>query len=162
MKSSLIHPRGFLRRLTFLAAITICIAGCCTGPPPDNPKVEDVHPPDSREAGNLTFYDDAGNSVATARLSLPHDAGQVKDFTGTWRLLSSAPRFPKDSTSSGRYAGHGQDSRVSIDLNPGVADNNVILKGNIQERKFSGSWMRASVAGAKPMGAFQLDLQLTQ
>ncbi|MDB5173604.1 MAG: hypothetical protein JWN51_2377 [Phycisphaerales bacterium] len=51
---------------------------------------------------------------------------------------------------------------MSIDLNPGVADNNVILKGNIQERKFSGSWMHASVAGAKPMGAFQLDLQLTQ
>jgi hypothetical protein len=150
-------------RLAFLSVITVCLAGCCKDMPQDNPKaVEVVRLPDSREGGNLTFYDDSGNPVATARLSLPPDAVRMKDFSGVWRLLTSTPPFPKDSPLSGAYAGHGQNGRVSIDLNPGVADNNVILDGSIRDGKFSGQWVRATVAGGKPMGTFQLDLQPTQ
>ncbi|MDB5357113.1 MAG: hypothetical protein JWN24_3566 [Phycisphaerales bacterium] len=150
-------------RLAFLSVITVCLAGCCKDMPQDNPKaVEVVRLPDSREAANLTFYDDLGNSVATARLSLPPDAGQMKSLTGNWRLLSSAPRFPRGSTSSGTYAGPGRNGGLWIDLNPGVADNNVILDGSIRDGKFSGQWVRATVTGGKPMGTFQLDLQPTQ
>jgi len=64
-------------RRAFLLVITVCLAGCVRTRLRTIPRLRKSFVfPDSREAGNLTFYDDSGNPVATARLSLPTRCGQ--------------------------------------------------------------------------------------
>jgi hypothetical protein len=62
--------------------------------------------------------------------------------------------FPSGSTTSGKYSADVHDQRISIDLNPGWADNNVVLSGSVSNGSLSGKWYRATFSGGKEMGTF--------
>jgi hypothetical protein len=101
--------------------------------------------------------DQAGNVVATADVELPESlqAGEGT-FKGNWKLLSSKPAFPSDSTKTGSYAGSVDGGLASIDLNPGVADNNVVLGWSAGTEPITGTWYHATFSGGKAMGTFVL------
>ena len=104
---------------------------------------------------NLIFRDRAGNIVATGTLSLPNPLPAVgQSFDGRWELRWSTNSFPADSTKSGKYSGEVQETGVSIDLNPGVADSNVLLNGSVINGSLSGRWSHSTIAGGEDLGAF--------
>jgi hypothetical protein len=68
--------------------------------------------------------------------------------------VRESTRAPADATRSGKYVGQVQDRGVSIDLNPGVADNNVTLSGTPSDGSLSGRWQHSTFAGARETGTF--------
>ena len=128
-----------MKTLWFIATSVMFLAGC------------------ANEGSELVIRDAAGNVVATADLRLPDQlpaAGQ--DFEGRWQLKSSTGSFPADSTANGKYSGIVHEQGVSIDLNPGVSDNNVVLSGSAINGSLSGNWHHATFVGSKPMGSFTI------
>jgi len=96
--------------------------------------------------------------VATAILVLPELGVEDQEFTGTWEMVSTSPEFPKQSVTPGSYKGAIQKGTISIDLNPGWADNNVVFWGEIKGELLTGQWFHATFAGGAPMGKFILRL----
>ena len=60
-----------------------------------------------------------------------------QQFAGRWQLTSSTPAFPSGAWSSGNYSGYVHASGVSCDLNPRMADNNVVLNGKVAGGTFA-------------------------
>ena len=48
--------------------------------------------------------------------------------------------------------------QFSIDLNRGMADNNVTLSGAPGGEPITGTWYHATFAGGKPMGTYTLSI----
>jgi hypothetical protein len=150
-----------MSRLALLALIPFAAIGCNKPPPPTAivetrpaPTVEEPQAPMSE----LVLFDQKGKVVARCELALPENAAAKSQFSGSWRLLSYSPNFPKNSTSpGGQYTGHAEGGRLSIDLNPGVTDSNVVLDGKVENGKISGEWILATVIGGTPKGTFELD-----
>jgi hypothetical protein len=150
-----------MTRLLLLGLITFTAIGCST-PPAPSAKVETRPAPTVEESqapmSELVLFDQKGKVVARCELALPENAAGKSQFSGSWRLLSYSPNFPKNSTSpGGQYTGHAEGGRLSIDLNPGVADSNVVLDGKVDNGKISGEWILATVIGGTPKGTFELD-----
>ena len=76
--------------------------------------------------------------------------------SGTWILECVAPceNFGPH-TGSGALRGSIQGKRVIVDLNPGWADNNVLLSGSIDKDRFSGTWMWSTFVGPTSEGRFE-------
>ena len=112
------------------------------------------------EGGDLVVRDAAGAVVATGHLRLPDRLPPVgQSFEGTWQLASAGGVFPTGAATSGTYTGvvHGRD--VSIDLNPGVADNKVVLSGSVANGALTGRWRYETFAGRKDKGTFTVGRQ---
>ena len=121
----------------------------------------DGHPstsqPSTAPAGNLTFRDAAGGVVATGTIVLPHTLpASGETFEGTWQLISSNAGFPSGATRNGTCQGHVYDEWISIDLNPGMADNNVVFHWSPTTRPITGPWYHATDAGGEQMGTFTM------
>lgn len=141
---------GCLRNVGLVAAVLLTAAAC-------ERRRGTSSPPSTAPAGNLVFHDAAGDVVATADLDLPDELPAADgEFHGKWKLLSSEPAFPSGSTKSGSYKGSVHDGLFSIDLNPGAADNNVVLGWTPKTDPITGTWYHATFAGGKPMGTFNL------
>jgi hypothetical protein len=101
------------------------------------------------------FRDAAGAVVASADLRLPEPLPATgTSFRGNWRLTSSKAGFPAAAPGSDAYEGEVRDGHVWINLNPGVADSNVMLSGSVGDGALGGTWYYATIAGGKPMGSF--------
>ena len=126
-----------MKTICFIVTSLVVLTGCAT------------------EGGNLILRDRAGGVVATGDLRLPGELPPVgRSFEGQWRLRTSRGTFPAQAVRSGKYAGTVQEHGVSIDLNPGVADNNVWLVGSVSNGSLRGKWQHATFMGAKEMGSF--------
>jgi hypothetical protein len=108
-------------------------------------------------AGNLVLRDAAGEVVATADLELPDKLPpNGQSFSGTWHLAFSKPAFPSRATKTGAYKLQVLEGLASIDLNPGAADNNVVLGWSAAAEPITGTWYHATFSGGKAMGRFSL------
>lgn len=111
----------------------------------------------AKEDSTLVFRDFAGNVVATGDLQIPdHLPSAGQSFEGRWQLTSSSGSFPATSVKSGKYSGKVHGQGVSIDLNPGMFDNSVVLSGSITNGSLSGNWYHVTIAGGKEMGSFSV------
>lgn len=102
---------------------------------------------------NIALNDKAGNVVALGNIDLPSSIPPVGiSFQGACKLNVLLPDV---DIKSDLYEGNVHANEVVIDLNPGIADNNIILKGTISGRSLGGNWYKTSIAGAKEMGTFR-------
>ncbi|MFL6656729.1 MAG: hypothetical protein ACJ8GW_01555 [Massilia sp.] len=104
----------------------------------------------------LALSDASGKVVATMTVTLPVSSSTSgQSFEGTWQLHSHTGAFPISAVHEGHYLGVQQDGQLLLDLNPGVADNNVVLEAQAQTPPMAGRWRLATVAGFQPGGSFQ-------
>jgi hypothetical protein len=136
-----------MRTAFLIPLILLALLGCDKRPLASQPS--------ATPAGNLTFRDAAGGVVATADLTLPATLPAVgQTFKGKWQILSSKPDFPAGG--SGTYEANVYEEWVSIDLTPGMADNNVVFHWTPTSQPITGPWYHATFAGGKPMGTFSI------
>ena len=136
-----------MRSICLIATMFLLALGCESRP--------STSPPSPVPAGNVVFRDAAGNVVATADVELPETL-RAGAFKGKWKLISSKPAFPSGATKSGSYEGSVDGDHASINLNPGMADNNVVLGWSTKTDLITGTWYHATFSGGKPMGTFVL------
>jgi len=116
--------------------------------------VDSPLPETEPSAYSYRAYTSAGILAVVGTLTLARtDSTRI---TGTWTLegVSSTDRVgPQVGT--GILAGEFRDPKLSLDLNPGWRDNNVILIGSIQGTKIVGTWAWITFAGPTTNGTFE-------
>jgi hypothetical protein len=76
--------------------------------------------------------------------------------SGTWSFVAVLPSEkvgPQIGT--GGLTGTIQKSSISINLNPGWADNNVFLQGTVSSDRITGRWMWSTFIGPTAEGTFE-------
>jgi hypothetical protein len=98
----------------------------------------------------------AGAPLLTGRLVI--DILEDSTIVGTWSThwVSGADTTVEvgDQVGSGTLAGRQTEDGAHIDLNPGYADNNVILLAAPAEKGFAGTWYWSTIAGPRTGGRF--------
>ena len=100
-----------------------------------------------------TGYDKSGNKIVEGRLSiLSLESTHLK---GSWQLSKIGnPEKLGPQEGQGTFAGELNEGRVTLNLNPEMADNNVSLTGRIESINFRGTWSFAGFAGEINRGTF--------
>ena len=99
-------------------------------------------------------YDSTGILIVKGWLSL--NRINSTQFNGDWSLEKIG-----NTDNIGPQLGDGvligvmQSNNISINLNPGTVDNNVILNGVITDGVIEGSWHCITIAGATNWGTFR-------
>ena len=101
-----------------------------------------------------TGYDKGGEKIVEGRLSIESLAStQIK---GSWQLNKIGnPEKLGPQVGKGTFAGEIKEDRVTINLNPEMADNNVNLAGRIDGLNFRGTWSFSGFAGEINRGTFE-------
>ena len=77
-------------------------------------------------------------------------------ISGTWSLtLQLAGEQVGPQFGTGTLAGNRNQSSISINLNPGWADNNVFLNGTVGPNGISGQWEWSTFVGTSAHGSFE-------
>lgn len=99
-------------------------------------------------------YTSGGTLAVSGTLTIA--AKDSNGIVGTWALegVGSVDRIGPQ-IGAGTLQGVLTDSKISIDLNPGWRDNNVILLGSVGEDKISGTWSWVTIAGPTSTGTFE-------
>ena len=99
-------------------------------------------------------YNSKGDLVVEGTLKLT--VTKEGDVSGTWTL---AKKGQSDNVGpqvgSGSLSGKRDGSSISINLNPGWADNNVFLNGKIEGTAITGTWSWSTFAGPTSEGRFE-------
>ena len=99
-------------------------------------------------------FDAKGLLVVVGPMSLT--ATDTTSVSGTWAFEGvSAGNHIGPQVGSGRLVGNIQGTTISINLNPGWADNNVILLGTIGSHQITGTWTWVTFAGPTTKGTFE-------
>ena len=81
------------------------------------------------------------------------DTGTV---SGEWHIQSIANRGDIGPQSGdGQLTGALFDTTLHVNLNPGWADNNVLLTGRFDTASYHGSWVWATIVGISNRGTFE-------
>jgi hypothetical protein len=119
---------------------------------------------DFEDVYRYTAFDEGGTIVVTGTLrieQLPSDVASEPDrLRGSWTLEATSSEVgPQDG--QGALAGTLEDTiegpTFSIDLNPGMADDNVLLNGRIVDEgaRLEGTWQHLGFAGPLAAGRFE-------
>ena len=116
--------------------------------------------PEDQFDGNYLAYDQSGNLILQGLLHFT--VNEDSTVTGSWEI----DWVPGANTSlqvgqqigSGGLVGQIINGRLNLDLNPGWADNNVILQGNWSEGEMDGTWRWVTFAGPTTYGRFHLEM----
>jgi hypothetical protein len=101
-------------------------------------------------------FDTNGNLVVEGVLNLT--VGATNRVQGDWRLQEVKPSKLKKlgpQTGSGKVEGEIKQDRINLDLNPGWADNNIILNGRVTTTNILGTWGYYGFAGELAGGKFE-------
>lgn len=111
-----------------------------------------------------TAYNDADEQVVSGFLNLEFDNGGEDDLWyniyGRWDFsdVGDGGEEPCHWTGEGELEG-GVDATTfeegSIDLNPNVTDNNLVLNGRFEDNRFIGNWDVITFAGSICSGRFE-------
>ena len=108
-----------------------------------------------QHAGTYRYsgYEDAGGLVITGRITL---SAQTNPVTGEWSLRQvGEPIGPiGPQIGEGVLRGSLSGSQLAADLNPGWADNNVFLNGQLTGNTWTGLWSYSTFGGAVNGGPF--------
>ena len=101
-------------------------------------------------------FDTNGTLVVEGVLNL--NINNTNRVEGDWKLHEVKPQNIKSLGSqigSGKLAGQINKSKINLDLNPGWADNNVLLSGEVTTTNISGTWGYYGFAGEIVGGKFE-------
>lgn len=136
-----------LSLLVIISVIAVSFCGC-----------QDRGNPVSRgpvPAGSYRYqgFDSEGASIVVGVISISYrDSVSV---VGEWALQNIGPAsniWPQIGT--GLLTGRVDGRSISIDLNPGWADNNVVLDGKLVDGRIEGQWTWITFAGPTTRGTF--------
>ncbi|HKC62073.1 MAG TPA: hypothetical protein VKB86_00440 [Pyrinomonadaceae bacterium] len=107
-------------------------------------------------------YDQKGDKVVEGRLSITSvqtkriQSEEQIQLKGNWQLnkVGNQERIG-DQVGSGNLVGSIIQGKVYINLNPNIADANVLLEGTIEGKRFHGTWSLKGVAGTISQGTFE-------
>lgn len=106
-------------------------------------------------AGSYRYegYDSKGNSIVVGVISISFvDSVAVK---GEWALEKNGPSDNiGPQIGAGLLTGMVDGRDVSINLNPGWVDNNVVLQGTFENDRLRGRWSWITFAGRTSEGTF--------
>lgn len=88
------------------------------------------------------------------RIDVLPDSTIVGTWSAEWAPGADTTVQVGDQIGSGSLRGKQTEAGTYIDLNPGYADNNVILQPVPVERGFTGTWYWSSIAGPQTYGRF--------
>jgi hypothetical protein len=116
--------------------------------------VDSLHPGGVPVSYRYRAYNAKGDLAVDGTFTLTSiDSATV---SGTWSFVAILPAEKiGPQTGTGKLRGTIQKSSISIDLNPGWADNNVFLQGIISSDSIAGTWMWSTFAGPTSEGRFQ-------
>ena len=99
--------------------------------------------------------DTNGNLVVEGILILR--VGSANRVRGDWKLHEVKPNNLKKlgpQIGSGKLVAETEQDKINLDLNPGLADNNVIFSGQITTTNIFGTWGYYGFAGQMVGGKF--------
>jgi hypothetical protein len=138
---------GIGRRLSvaLLAASSFVVIGCTAR--------EDI---ESGDRFTYEAFDASGAAVVRGTLTFTTlEAGAVE---GEWQLVAvggTGDLGPQ--IGEGRFAGDLEAGELTLDLNPGIADNNVFLNGVVEGSRITGRWSYSTLLGEINGGRFEAD-----
>lgn len=141
------EPMRRMSLIAIVAAVTcaLALASCETNFLSGGDEVVD---------GRYTYraYDSAGTDIVTGIVFLR--TTDSTSLTGTWDLFKIG-----EPVGIGPQTGHGSltgsaGEEVTINLNPRVADDNVILTGELKRGRISGKWQWMTLSGVSARGRF--------
>jgi hypothetical protein len=130
----------------------------CLGFPACDDQGENIvsNPFPGPEPSTYTYraYTSAGVLAVSGSITLARTDSTT--VAGSWVLngISSTDRVGPQ-IGAGTLAGRIEGSKLSINLNPGWADNNVILAGSVEGEKIAGTWSWVTFAGPASSGTFE-------
>jgi len=138
-----------MRTTIFILAL-LMISGC----------FDKTSGPDDQFNANYLAYDKSENLILQGLLHFT--VKEDSTVTGSWEIdwvpgantsLQVGPQI-----GSGKLTGHIMDSWLYLDINPGWADNNVILHGTWSEGEMDGAWQWVTFSGPTTYGRFHLEM----
>jgi hypothetical protein len=140
-------------RLLSVAVLVLCLLSPACEDQGEDP-VSSPYPGTVPSTYTYRAYTSSGALAVQGTLTLARSDSTT--IVGTWTLegvLSIDRVGPQIGT--GTVAGVMTGSTLSLDLNPGWRDNNVILHGTIDGEKIVGTWSWVTFAGPTTNGAFE-------
>ena len=116
--------------------------------------------PDDQFDVNYLAYDKEENLILQGMLHFT--VKEDSTVTGSWEIdwvpgantsLQVGPQI-----GSGGLVGYIMEGLLYLDLNPGWADNNVILRGIWSENEMDGAWWWVTFVGPTTYGRFHLEI----
>jgi hypothetical protein len=99
-------------------------------------------------------FDKKGDKIVEGRLAITSREGDR--IKGEWQLNKIGnPERIGPQTGSGECRGLIQEDNLFINLNPNMVDNNVNLKGNTKDGRYSGTWSYDGVGPGINRGTFE-------
>ena len=136
-----------MRSLVIASFVMMTLLRGCFDSSTDNDEV----PPG---AYSYTAYDSSGVEVVTGWLDF--DFVDEENIEGRWELKPvGSPENIGPQIGDGNLKGMIKENVISINLNPGWVDNNVVLYGDYAEESFSGNWQWVTFAGPTSGGTFE-------
>ena len=103
---------------------------------------------------SYTGFDVNGAVVVRGWLTL--DLRDPAHVTGSWHLDPvGSPANIGPQTGDGQLVGQLADSTLGVNLNPGTADSNVFLSGDLDRNAFRGRWTYSGFVGVINRGTFE-------
>ena len=138
-----------MRTSVFLAILAVC---ACQTEGPES--VQDRGMVDGSLRYEATSL--AGRPLIRGRLNIDilPDSSIVGTWTADWAPGADRTVEVGDQIGSGTLQGRQTAEGGYIDLNPGYADNNVILHPTPADRGFTGTWYWSTIAGPRTLGRF--------
>lgn len=103
---------------------------------------------------SFTSYDEDGNKLVEGEFSIIYN--DSKTFKGDWNFKGVGNLDnPRPQVGTGDLIGEiDENNVVSIDLNPGWADNNAYLNGKFENGRLTGDWSWIGFVGVEETGTF--------
>jgi hypothetical protein len=146
-----------MKRLNLLSCAIVILTGCAG-----------THATDSKASAptvavyRLVLNNFAQAPIATGQIELPLQLPNADgSFTGHWHLMSDGGNYP-ELLRDGNYSAVLSNGIYSFNLNPGMADNNVMLKGILVAGDMTGRWTYSTLADGRNLGTFSMTLQDTR
>jgi len=140
-------------RNSWMPELLLCLSLIGCADKGDQP-VGSLHPAGTPASYNYKAFNAGGALAVSGTLVLTSsDSGSV---SGSWAFVAVLPSEKVGpQVGNGKAAGTMAKSSVTVNLNPGWADNNVILQGTVASDRITGRWSWISFIGPTAEGAFE-------
>ena len=91
---------------------------------------------------SYTAFDTLGQVKVRGIIALYNDSSKI---TGNWQF---------DNDGSGQLEGIQSGDMISLNLNPGFVDNNLLLRGKLSGNNYNGDWQKVGYPGVMDWGTF--------
>jgi hypothetical protein len=142
-----------VRRFTWLLVSTLFLSFVACTDKGDSP-AGSLQPGDVPATYSYRAFNSKGDLAVNGTMTLT--LVNTTSIAGTWTFVAIIPSDKiGPQVGTGRLTGTIQNSSISIDLNPGWADNNVFLQGTVSSDRFTGRWMWSTIIGPTADGTFE-------